>query len=74
MTNNLERRVREHKSGILAGFTKKYEINKLVWYEIFCDINDAIATEKRLKGWRRDRKIKLIEENNPYWIDLADAF
>jgi putative endonuclease len=71
VTNNLERRIYEHKHKILKGFTQKYNINKLIYQECFNNINDAIAREKQLKGWRREKKIKLINSLNPNWEDLS---
>ena len=71
VTNNLERRMYEHKSKIISGFTKKYNLTKLVYYEITTDIRDAIYREKQLKGWLRSKKIALIEEDNPGWDDLS---
>ena len=70
ITSNLQDRVHKHKQGLLGGFTKKYDIKNLVYYEIFGDIKEAIAREKQLKKWKRDWKIKLIEEDNPSWKDL----
>jgi len=70
VTNDLMRRASEHKAGIVPGFTKKYGVTRLVWFESFSDINDAIAQEKRLKRWRRDWKKNLIEHDNPHWVDL----
>ncbi|NEV00461.1 GIY-YIG nuclease family protein [Bradyrhizobium uaiense] len=70
VTNDIVRRVYEHKSKIVAGFTKQYDVDRLVWFEIYDDALTAIAREKELKRWRRDWKIKLIEEKNPQWIDL----
>ena len=69
VTNNLLRRVSEHRAGMVPGFTKKYDVKMLVWYERHGDINEAIAREKRLKRWRRDWKRRLIEEDNPRWAD-----
>ena len=75
MTNNLARRVSQHKRGQVEGYTKKYKITKLVYYETFSGPREAIAAEKRVKGWRRARKIALIEAANPSWRDLAaDGF
>lgn len=71
MTNNLERRVFEHKNKLVEGFTKKYDLTKLMYYEIFQHVDEAIKREKRLKKWKRQWKINLIEEKNPNWIDLA---
>jgi putative endonuclease len=73
VTNDLMRRVYEHREGLLPGFTKKYGIKMLVWYSSYGDINDAIAQEKRIKRWRRDWKKNLIERDNPHWIDLYPA-
>lgn len=74
MTNDLIRRVFEHKSGTIEGFTKKYSIDKLVYYESTTDVNEAILREKRLKKWKREWKIELIEKSNPEWRDLAEDF
>lgn len=71
MTNNLERRVFEHKNKLIDGFTKKYELGMLVYFEIYKYVNDAIIREKRLKSWNRQWKINLIEKDNPNWKDLA---
>jgi putative endonuclease len=71
VTNNLMRRVYEHKSKIIAGFTARYNIDQLVYYEQYVHIEDAIAREKRLKNWPRAKKLTLIESHNPQWIDLA---
>ena len=70
VTNDIVRRVYEHKSKAVAGFTKRYAVDKLVWFEIYDDPTTAIAREKELKKWRRAWKIRLIEELNPHWIDL----
>lgn len=70
LTNNLKRRIYEHKKGMVEGFTKKYHLKSLVYYEVFEDINQAILREKRIKKWKRDWKIKLIESKNPQWQDL----
>ena len=71
VTNDLLRRADEHKSKAVPGFTTRYGVTLLVWYETFVDINDAIAREKQIKGWNRAWKIRLIEENNSGWHDLA---
>ena len=71
VTNNLERRVYEHKNKTIKWFTEKYNINKLVYYEKFDKINDAISCEKKLKNWHKIWKHNLIEENNPNWLDLS---
>ena len=70
ITNNLIRRVYEHKNNQIEGFTKKYRINKLVYFEETADVLSAIASKKRIKKWRRRWKIELIEKNNPQWRDL----
>ena len=71
VTNDLGRRVGEHKSHEIEGFTKKYNACKLVFAEEFSDVNDAIAAEKRIKGWTRAKKNALIESINPEWKDLT---
>ncbi|HVX78633.1 MAG TPA: GIY-YIG nuclease family protein [Bradyrhizobium sp.] len=70
VTNDIIRRVHEHKIKTVAGFSKRYSVDKLVWFEIYDDAISAIAREKELKKWRRGWKIRLIEERNPHWIDL----
>jgi putative endonuclease len=70
VTNNIVRRGHEHKLKATDGFTKRYGVDKLVWFESYDDINTAITREKELKKWRRDWKIRLIEEQNPEWTDL----
>jgi len=72
VTNDLKRRVYEHKNKLVEGFTRKYNINKLVYYEIYEDIHEAIAREKQIKGGSRAKKISLIEEMNHDWKDLYD--
>ena len=74
MTNDLIRRVYEHKSGLIEGFTKKYSINRLVYFESTTDMNEAILREKRLKKLKREWKIELIEKSNPDWQDLSEDF
>jgi putative endonuclease len=74
MTNNLYRRVLVHKSGELEGFASKYGCNRLVYFESFDDVRNAIDREKQLKGWRRQKKIALIESLNPRWQDLAEKW
>ena len=71
VTNNLERRVYEHKHKLIEGFTKRYNITLLVYYEVFSDIREAIAREKQVKDWRREKKIALIASMNPGWKDLS---
>ncbi len=74
VTNNLQRRVFEHKEKLIPGFTAKYNINKMIYYEIFNDVNSAIAREKQIKGWLRKKKIDLIESMNPDWKDLSEEW
>ena len=71
VTNNLKRRLYEHKNGLVDGFTKRYHIHKLVYYESYRDIKDAILREKRLKGLLRIRKNELVDTANPAWEDLS---
>jgi putative endonuclease len=71
VTNDLERRVNEHRSGTFDGFTKRYRVNRLVYFQETNDINAAIAAEKHLKGVSRSKKFALIEEENPGWQDLS---
>lgn len=73
VTNDLARRMHEHKQGEVQGFTRKYSVNRLVHFEEFQDIRDAIAREKRLKKWNRAWKVQLIEVGNPNWDDLYPA-
>jgi len=70
VTNDLARRVAEHKEGLVEGFTKKYRVKNLVYFETHRDVREAIAREKQLKSWRREKKVKLIESMNPEWKDL----
>ena len=74
VTNNLEKRVYEHKNKLVPGFTSKYNINMLVYFETYNDIRDAISREKQIKGWRREKKIALIESQNPRWKDLSSEW
>ena len=74
VTNNLERRVAEHQRKLIPGFTSLYNINRLVHYEVFGDIRAAIAREKQIKGWRRTKKIALIESSNRDWKDLSQGW
>ena len=71
VTNDLNRRVGEHKEGQIPGFTRKYKVNRLVYYESMPDVNAAIAREKQIKHWRREKRVKLIETTNRGWNDLA---
>jgi putative endonuclease len=70
VTNDLVRRVAEHREGAIAGFTAKYGVKRLVWYEVHDSVEAAIRREKRLKKWSRAWKVALIEEANPQWQDL----
>ena len=74
ITNNLERRVHEHKRKSIAGFTSKYNITRLVYYEETTDVLSAISREKMIKGWVRAKKLALIESVNPTWQDLSAIF
>ena len=71
MTNNLERRVYEHKNGLFSGYTKQYKCTKLVYFENYDYVQDAIKREKKIKGWIREKKENLIKEINPHWKDLS---
>ncbi len=70
VTNDTVRRVYEHKNDLVEGFTKRYGVHCLVWFEVHNDINEAILREKRIKKWQRAWKLRLIEETNPEWKDL----
>ena len=72
VTNDLDRRMLEHRQGLIPGFTSRYRIFRLVHFERLGSIHEAIAREKEIKGWRRDKKIALIERHNPTWRDLAE--
>lgn len=74
MTNNIERRISEHKTGTIEGFISRYNINRLVWFERFHYVKNAIAREKRIKSWSRVKKIAVIEEMNPTWQDLSEEW
>ncbi|MCK4403871.1 MAG: GIY-YIG nuclease family protein [candidate division Zixibacteria bacterium] len=74
VTSNLIRRVYEHKNKLVDGFTKKYNITKLVYYEVTNEATSAIAREKQIKGWLRKKKIALIESVNPQWKDLSEEW
>jgi putative endonuclease len=71
VTNDLARRVEDHATARFPGFTAKYHVRQLVYFEAFDDIRDAIGREKQLKRWRREKKIHLIEADNPKWLDLS---
>lgn len=70
-TNNLERRIEEHKNGKIKGFTQKYGCNKLVYYEHYTYVNNALEREKELKKWNRNKKQELIKSMNPHWKDIS---
>jgi putative endonuclease len=72
MTDNLVRRLWEHRTGLIPGFTKKYGVKMLVWYELHGTRENAFQRERQLKKWNRTWKLRLIEEMNPHWRDLAD--
>jgi len=72
VTNNIKKRVYEHKNKLVEGFTKKYNINRLLYFETFGDIYSAIAREKTIKGWLRRKKIALVRTINPGWTDLSE--
>lgn len=71
VTSNIAQRIYQHKEGVFEGFTKKYKVHRLVYYEIHADIYEAITREKQVKKWNRQWKINLIEQNNPQWLDLS---
>ena len=72
VTNSLERRMYEHKNKLIEGFTRKYSIDRLIYYEEFLDVNEAIRREKELKGWLRKKKLAIVRTTNPKFIDLAE--
>jgi len=74
VTNNIQRRIYEHKNKLIQGFSSKYNLFMLVYYEETTDIKSAIEKEKRLKSWKRSWKIELIEKDNPKWKDLSISF
>ena len=74
LTDNIKRRVREHKDGLIEGFSNRYNIDTLVYVESFGDVSSAIAHEKQLKRWRREKKLRLIAEENSDWRDLSDGW
>lgn len=74
VTNDLQRRVWEHRNGTVESFTKRYNIHRLVWFESGSDVLAAIEREKQLKGWRREKKVALVEKGNPTWEDLAEGW
>jgi putative endonuclease len=74
ITDNLQRRIMEHRGGIASTFTDTYQCNRLVWFEHYQYVNNAISREKQIKRWRRAKKIWLIEQMNPTWADLSEAW
>jgi putative endonuclease len=74
ITHDLAGRVWQHKEGKIEGFTKRYNIDKLVYYESYADVNEAILREKQIKGWLRSKKVSLIEEDNESWEDLSQGW
>ena len=74
VTNNLQRRVYEHKQHLIAGFTNTYHITRLMYFEETCDVYAALAREKQIKGWVRAKKMALIESLNPEWRDLSEEW
>ena len=70
VTNNLNRRMYEHRQKVIKGFTSKYNVNKLVYFQEFPNVTEAISAEKRIKGWLREKKLNLIRTVNPYFEDL----
>ena len=72
VTNDLKRRIYEHKEALVEGFTKKYHVHKLVYFEEYSDVNAAIAREKQLKRWIRSKKNELVESKNPLWQDWSE--
>jgi putative endonuclease len=73
VTNDLVRRVHEHREKLVEGFTERYQVSRLVWFDQTDSVEEAIAHEKRLKRWRREWKLALIEKSNPDWLDLYDG-
>jgi putative endonuclease len=74
VTGDLERRIAQHRDGAYGGFTEAYHCNPLVWFERYTTPGAAIAREKQLKGWRREKKIELIRRENPTWVDLSEEW
>jgi putative endonuclease len=74
VTDDIYPRALEHKSGTIEGFTKRYRINRLVYFEVFRYVNNAIRREKQIKGWDRAKRLALIESMNPTWVDLAEGW
>jgi putative endonuclease len=74
LTNNIKKRIYEHKNKLIEGFTKKYNIDRLLYFETFRDMDSAIAREKTLKGWLRKKKLELIRDSNPEWKDISEKW
>lgn len=74
VTSNLERRIVEHREGLVPGFSSRYRVSQLVYFEQFQDVREAIAREKQIKSWRREKKLALIESQNPGWKDLSEGW
>ena len=74
ITNNIQRRVLEHKNHLVPGFTDKYSIDRLLYIETFANPASAINREKQIKAWRREKKVKLIDSQNPAWKDLSEGW
>jgi putative endonuclease len=74
ITSNLIRRTAQHKFGAIPGFTSRYRVQRLLYFETFSDVRYAISREKQIKSWRRDKKLELIERMNPTWQDLAETW
>jgi putative endonuclease len=72
VTNDLKRRVYQHKQKLIAGFTRRYNVTQLMHYEVFGDVRLAIAREKQVKAWRREKRVALISAHNPHWRDLSE--
>ncbi len=74
VTNDIQRRMYEHKNKLVKGFTKRYNIDMLVYYEVTSDIGEGLTREKQIKAWRRSKRISLIESANPQWRDLSEGW
>ena len=74
ITSNLVFRIRQHKAHTFRGSTAKYDVDRLLYYETYGEVSTAIAREKQLKGWKREKKVALIEKSNPQWTDLSRAW
>ena len=74
MTSNIKNRVHQHKKHLIAGFTDKYDIDRLMYFETFSHVSSAIKREKQIKSWRREKKVNLIDTKNQVWTDLAEGW